>query len=78
MDVTAVFAREEKTTQSIWDGRGYWTILMSLAMAGLHVLCLQLENPYSELFTQQTVDFLAKCDDDGSFPDIDLHFEQIL
>ena len=35
MDVTAVFVREEKTTQSIWDGRGYWTIPMSLAMAGL-------------------------------------------
>ena len=44
----------------------------------VELTCSQLENPYSELSTQQTADFLAKCDDDGSFPDIDSHFEQIL
>ena len=37
-------------------------------LCGVDLTCLQLENPYSELSTQQTDEFLAQLDDDGSFP----------
>ena len=40
--------------------------------------CSQVENPYRELSTQQTADFLAGFDEDVLFPRIDDEFEQVL
>ena len=48
------------------------------SLCGVDLTCSQLEDPYRELSTQQTADFLANFDDDGYFPEIDSGFEQVL
>ena len=47
-------------------------------LCGVDLSSYQLENPYTEISTQQTADFLATFDDDSSFSTIDPELEQVL
>ena len=47
-------------------------------LCGVELTCSQLEDPYTELSTQQTADFLAHVDDDCTFPSMDAELEQVL
>ena len=47
-------------------------------LCGVELTCSQLEDPYTELSTQQRADLLAHVDDDCTFPSMDADLEQVL